>query len=302
MLSERSSGVLLHVTSLASYGGVGDFGPEAYHFVDFLFAGAAAVSGRCCRWLRPGTGLRLTPALSAFAGNPIFISLEILAEQGWIAAERIQGLPGHDGPADYGRANSEKLPLIEEAAANFLDRASDEQRVKFQRFCTDNLSWLADYAMFTVLRQQFGYASWHEWPAEYAQRKGDALARLMNDHGRELAVEQAVQYIFSEQWTALRAYACERKIQILGDVAIFVNYDSADVWTTPGIFELDEDLRPLRVSGVPPDYFSATGQTMGESALPVGCAEGSRVRLVGGADSAGADTVRRNPAGSLSRF
>ncbi len=262
MLSERSSGVLLHVTSLPSYGGVGDFGPEAYHFVDFLFA-AQQRFWQVLPLAPTGYGSSPYSALSAFAGNPIFISLEVLAEQGWIAAERIKGLPGHDGPVDYGRANSEKLPLIEEAAGNFLDRASDEQRAKFQRFCTDNLSWLADYAMFTVLRRQFGYASWHEWPPEYAQRRGDALARLMNEHGRELAVEQAVQYIFSEQWTALRAYGAERKIEILGDVAIFVNYDSADVWTSPGIFELDEDLMPLRVSGVPPDYFSATGQRWG---------------------------------------
>ena len=211
------------------------------------------------------TGYGSSPysALSAFAGNPIFISLEILADQGWIAPDRIQNLPGREGPADYHRAHAEKLPLIEEAAANFLDCATGEQRVKFQKFCTDNISWLADYAMFTVLRRQYGFASWHEWPAEYAQRKGDALATLMNDHGRDLAIEQAVQYIFSEQWHALRNYACERKIKILGDIAIFVNYDSADVWTNPHIFELDDHLLPIRVSGVPPDYFSATGQRWG---------------------------------------
>jgi 4-alpha-glucanotransferase len=262
MLSERVSGVLLHVSSLPSYGGVGDFGPEAYHFVDFLAASQQRI------WqvlpLSP-TGYGSSPysALSAFAGNPIFISLEVLADQGWIAPERIQNLPGREGPADYGRAQDEKLPLIEEAAGNFLDRATDEQRIKFQKFCTDNTSWLADYAMFTVLRRLYGYASWHEWPAEYAQRKGSALATLMNDHGRELAVEQAVQYIFSEQWSALRHYGCERKVKILGDIAIFVNYDSADVWTSPDIFELDDQLRPIRVSGVPPDYFSATGQRWG---------------------------------------
>ncbi len=262
MLVERVSGVLLHVTSLPSYGGVGDFGPEAYAFVDFLAASQQRL------WqvlpLSP-TGYGSSPysALSAFAGNPILISLEVLADQGWITRERIAGLPGHDGPADYGRAHTEKLPLVEEAAANFLDRASDEQRAKFQKFCTDNASWLADYAMYTVLRRDFGYASWHEWPEEYAHRKGDAISKLMNDHGRELAIEQVVQYIFSEQWCALRTYAAERKVRILGDVAIFVSYDSADVWTTPDIFELDDQLRPLRVSGVPPDYFSATGQRWG---------------------------------------
>ena len=262
MLSERISGVLLHVTSLPSYGGVGDFGPEAYRFVDFLAASQQRL------WqvlpLSP-TGYGSSPysALSAFAGNPVLISLEILADQGWIAHDRIQGLPGGEGPVNYGRAHAEKLPLIEEAARNFLDRASDEQRTKFQKFCTENASWLADYAMYTVLRRQFGYASWHNWPVEYAQRKGDALATLMNDHGHELAREQVVQYIFSEQWCALRAYAADRKVKILGDIAIFVSYDSADVWTTPDIFELDDQLRPIRVSGVPPDYFSANGQRWG---------------------------------------
>jgi 4-alpha-glucanotransferase len=262
MLSERVSGVLLHVTSLPSYGGIGDFGPEAYAFVDFLAAAEQRI------WqvlpLSP-TGYGSSPysALSAFAGNPILISLELLAEQGWIDPARIQNLPGHEGPADYARAYSEKLPLVEEAAANFLDRATPDQRLRFQKFCTDNHAWLADYALYTVLRRIHGYGSWHQWPEDYARRKGGALSQLMNDHGRELAIEQAVQYLFSEQWCALRTYAAERKIQILGDVAIFVSYDSADVWTNPDLFELDENLLPIRVSGVPPDYFSATGQRWG---------------------------------------
>jgi 4-alpha-glucanotransferase len=262
MLKERISGVLLHVTSLPSYGGVGDFGPAARAFVDFLAASKQRL------WqvlpLSP-TGYGSSPysALSAFAGNPVLISLEVLAQQGWIGWERIQGLAGHDGPADFVRAALEKMPLIEEAAANFLDRAKDDQRLRFHKFCAENSSWLADWAMFSVLRRQFAYASWHEWPAEYAHRKDEALARLLTEKGRELAIEQAVQYFFSEQWCALRAYALERDIRIMGDIAIFVNFDSADVWTNPDIFELDEDLRPIRVSGVPPDYFSATGQRWG---------------------------------------
>lgn len=262
MLSERISGVLLHVTSLPSSGGVGDFGPAARAFVDFLAASKQRM------WqvlpLSP-TGYGSSPysALSAFAGNPLLISLDLLAEQGWIEWERIGGLPGQNGPADFGAVFEQKLPLIEEAAANFLDRASDQQRLPFQRFCADNMSWLLDYASYTVLRRMFSYASWHEWPPEYAQRKGDALTRLLGEKSRELAVEQVVQYFFNEQWCSLRAYCKEREIQIMGDVAIFVSYDSADVWTNPGLFELDEERRPLRVSGVPPDYFSSTGQRWG---------------------------------------
>ncbi|MDQ2834331.1 MAG: 4-alpha-glucanotransferase [Acidobacteriota bacterium] len=259
---ERISGVLLHVTSLPSYGGVGDFGPAAYAFIDFLNAAKQRL------WqvlpLSP-TGYGSSPysALSAFAGNPILISLELLVRDGWIAAERIEGLPGHDGPADFGAAQERKLPLIEEAAANFLDHASSEQRLKFQKFCRDNSAWLQDYAMFNVLRRRYEYASWHEWPVSYARRHPDVLTAALNEFGRELAVEQAVQFFFGEQWCALKAYCGERKIRVMGDVAIFVNYDSADVWTHPEMFELDENLRPVRVSGVPPDYFSVTGQRWG---------------------------------------
>jgi 4-alpha-glucanotransferase len=262
MNQDRMSGVLLHVTSLPSYGGVGDFGPAAYEFVDFLAAAKQRV------WqvlpLSP-TGYGSSPysALSAFAGNPELISLERLVEAGWIAAERIAGLAGHEGPADFGAATTKKLPLIEEAAGNFLDHAGDEARTRFQTFCKDNLSWLQDYAMFNVLRRRFGYKSWHEWPPEYAHRKHDALTASLTDLGREIAIEQAVQYFFDEQWCALRTYCKARDIRVLGDVAIFVNYDSADVWTNPHLFELDEQGQMIRVSGVPPDYFSANGQRWG---------------------------------------
>jgi 4-alpha-glucanotransferase len=262
MTPERISGILLHVTSLPSYGGIGDFGPAAYGFVDFL------VQAKQRLWqvlpLSP-TGYGSSPysALSAFAGNSLLISLEKLADAGWIGWDRIGGLAGHDGPCDFASAFSRKQPLIEEAAANFLDHAGDKDRVCFQRFCQDNISWLTDWAMFSVLRKRFAYASWSEWPAEYALRQSDAMTAFMNEAGRELAIEQAIQYFFSEQWGALRKYCAERKVRILGDVAIFVSYDSADVWTHPEIFELDEQRKPLRVSGVPPDYFSKTGQRWG---------------------------------------
>jgi 4-alpha-glucanotransferase len=156
-----------------------------------------------------------------------------------------------------------KQALIEEAAGNFLDRADDAVRARFQNFCQENMSWLPEYALFNVLRRRFGQVCWIDWPEEYALRKHDALAALLTEQARALAVEQAVQFFFDEQWRALRAYCAERDIRILGDVAIFVNYDSAEVWTHPEIFELDEKGRMLRVSGVPPDYYSATGQRWG---------------------------------------
>ena len=262
MISERVSGVLLHITSLPSYGGIGDFGPAAYEFVDFLMEAQQRL------WqvlpLSPvGYGDSPYSALSAFAGNYALISLERLVEQGWLTADRIEGLPGHNGAADFGAAFQLKLPLIEEAAGNFLDRASDEDRQRFTRFSHDNLSWLTDYALFNVLRRRYEYRSWIEWPEEYALRKPEALSALMNEEQRALAIEQVIQFFFDEQWTALKKYANERKVKILGDIAIFVSYDSADVWTHPEIFELDERRAPIRVSGVPPDYFSKTGQRWG---------------------------------------
>lgn len=262
MDQDRISGVLLHITSLPSYGGVGDFGPAAYGFVDFL----AAAKQRLWQVLPLSpTGYGSSPysALSAFAGNPLLISLERLVDAGWISHDRIAGLTGHEGPADFGGAITGKLPLVEEAAANFLDHASGEDRVRFQRFCQENIAWLTDYAMYAVLRRRFGYASWHQWPEEFAFRKHEAMTAVLNEYSRELAIEQAVQFFFDEQWCSLRAYCKERDVRVLGDVAIFVSYDSADVWTHPEVFELDENRHMLRVSGVPPDYFSATGQRWG---------------------------------------
>ncbi len=262
MNRDRMSGVLLHVTSLPSPGGVGDFGPAAYAFVDFL----AAAKQRLWQVLPlnpPGFGGSPYSAVSAFAGNPALISPERLAEEGWIAAERVQEWARLDEPADLVAAARRKLPLIEDAAGNFLERAGDGDLARFQNFCQENMSWLPDYASFIVLRRRFGDASWNQWPEEFALRKHDTLAALLTEQGRDLAVEQVIQFFFDEQWRALRAYCTERKIRILGDLAIFVNYDSADVWMHPELFELDEKGRMVRVSGVPPDYYSATGQRWG---------------------------------------
>ncbi|MBE7159584.1 MAG: 4-alpha-glucanotransferase, partial [Rhodospirillales bacterium] len=208
---QRVSGVLLHVTSLPSYGGIGDFGPAAYAFVDFL------VASRQRLWqvlpLNP-TGYGSSPysALSAFSGNATLISLERLVEQGWLSAERIEGLPGHEGPCDFGAAVERKLPLIEEAAASFLDQAAPEDRARFQRFAQENSSWLTDWALFSVLRRRFGQQAWIDWPEEYSRRNADTITAVLNDSGRELATEQVVQFFFQEQWAALRAYCAERNV------------------------------------------------------------------------------------------
>jgi 4-alpha-glucanotransferase len=262
MALERSSGLLLHISSLPSYGGIGDFGPAAYAFADFL----AAAKQRLWQVLPLNpTGYGNSPyaALSAFAGNPLLISLEKLVESGWLSAEQIAGLPGHHGNVQFEEVEQRKSPLLLQAARNFLSQHDDQQWARFQRFREENAFWLADWARYSILRQRFSTGAWLAWPKEFAHRDADALSRLQKESLGELEVEQAVQFAFDEQWKALRDYCAEREIRFIGDVAIFVNFDSADVWTHPEIFELKEDLTPIRVAGVPPDYFSATGQRWG---------------------------------------
>lgn len=262
MAFERSSGLLLHITSLPSYGGIGDLGPAAYAFADFLSAAKQ-------RWwqvlpLSP-TGYGNSPyaALSAFAGNPMLLSLEHLSDWGWIDGERIAGLPGRSGDVRFEEIERLKPPLLREAARNFLERRPQEQWARFEAFCAANHSWLEDYVLFAVLQQRFHTASWKAWPEELAFRNGEALERVRQEEREALAVERVIQFAFEEQWSALRRYCADRGIQFIGDVAIFVNYDSADVWIHRDLFELREDGSPIRVSGVPPDYFSETGQRWG---------------------------------------
>jgi 4-alpha-glucanotransferase len=262
MALDRSSGLLLHISSLPSYGGIGDFGPAAYAFADFL----AEAKQRLWQVLPLNpTGYGNSPyaALSAFAGNPLLISLEKLVEVGWLSAEQIAGLPGHHGNVHFEEVEQRKWPLLLQAARNFLSHHDDQQWARFQRFREENAFWLADWARYSILRQRFATGAWLAWPKEFSHRNADALLRLQKESQGELEVEQAVQFAFDEQWKALRAYCAEREIRFIGDVAIFVNFDSADVWTHPEIFELKKDLTPIRVAGVPPDYFSATGQRWG---------------------------------------
>jgi 4-alpha-glucanotransferase len=262
MAFERASGLLLHITSLPSYGGIGDMGPAAYEFADFL----AAAKQRLWQVLPlspVGYGNSPYAALSAFAGNPLLISLEKLRDWGWLSDDRLAGLPGRSGNVRFDEVEAAKMPLLKEAARNFLAHHDAAQWQRFEAYCSEHSAWLNDYVFYNVLRQKFNTANWRQWPDELARRDLQALNRVRSEHNQELAIEQVIQFAFDEQWSALRAYAAERGIRFIGDVAIFVSYDSADVWMHPEMFELDEDLRPVRVSGVPPDYFSATGQRWG---------------------------------------
>jgi 4-alpha-glucanotransferase len=258
----RAAGVLLHPTSLPSRGGIGDFGPAAYQFVDALAAARQAL------WqvlpLGPlGQGNSPYSSTSAFAGNPLLISLERLSQHGWIDAGRLSDLASDHGPVEYTQVFAKKLPLLFEAGRNFLANASPAARARFTRFCSENSWWLDDFVLFDALRSQQKLAGWKDWPAALACRKTAALEKARKDLAVDLQIRSSLQFAFYEQWQALRRYCAQHSIRIVGDVAIFVNYDSADVWMHRDLFRLDDKLEPEVVSGVPPDFFSKTGQRWG---------------------------------------
>jgi 4-alpha-glucanotransferase len=262
MSLERASGILLHPTSLPSRGGIGDFGPAAYEFIEFLAAARQGV------WqvlpLNPiGMGNSPYSSNSAFAGNPLLISLERLAERGWLDRGRLDAIPDRDGNINYDEVRALKMPLLQEAAERFLQHGRSEDRARYDGFQTETSWWLEDFVLYDVLKQHHGGESWNRWPRELAHRYPEALDRVRRELGAEIERERVIQFAFFEQWAALRRACHMRSIRIMGDVAIFVNYDSADVWTHPDIFRLDAERNPEVVSGVPPDAFSETGQYWG---------------------------------------
>src|SRR5258708_14359752 len=259
---ERACGTLLHVTSLPSRDGIGDLGPEAYRFVDFL------ADSRQRLWqvltISPaGTGNSPYSATSAFAGNPLLISIERLVERGWLDKSALAKLPSASNHVDFEQVRATKLPLLNEAATRFLDIADGSSRKRFDEFCWLNGWWVEDYVLFEVLRNQFEERSWTEWPDDLRRHRPEAIEVLRHERARELDIARAVQFFFFEQWRSMHQYCASRGVKLIGDVAIFVNLDSADVWNHPEIFQLDEDLKPISVSGVPPDFFSKTGQRWG---------------------------------------
>jgi 4-alpha-glucanotransferase len=262
MISQRSSGILLHPSSLPSRGGIGDFGPAAYEFVDWL------TEARQTLWQilpmgPPGYGNSPYSCTSAFAGNILFVSAERLADVGLLSHERVAELPDGESPVDYESVRTHKVPLLWEAADRFFAGANGQLREDYDRFCNQNAWWLEDHALFSVLREELQNEAWHSWPADLVKREPAALEKALRDHARELNRERFLQFAFFEQWRKLHAYCTERGIRVVGDLAIFVSYDSADVWTHPEIFQLREDLLPEVIAGVPPDAFSETGQRWG---------------------------------------
>jgi 4-alpha-glucanotransferase len=259
----RAAGILLHPTSLPGPFGLGELGREAVAFLDFL-----QETGQSLWQVLPlgPTGYGDSPyqCFSAFAGNPLLVSLETLREAGLLDEAdlgKARGLP--DGSVDYGAVIGSRLPLLKKAWAAFERNAPAGKAEAFETFQSKEAGWLQDFSLFLALKRTHGGAPWHRWERELARRERGALEKARKQlagEAREVAFEQ---WLFFTQWTALRAAAKSRGIRIMGDVPIFVSHDSADVWSRPELFHLAEDGQASLQAGVPPDYFSATGQLWG---------------------------------------
>ena len=263
MTFPRASGVLLHLTSLPGPHGSGDFGPAACHFVDWL------VSAKQTLWqILPlgGIGPGNSPYMSssAFAGNPLLIDLAELQQHGWL--DEIDLLPGaglSDARVQFGAVVPWRMARLQKAATRFGQTASADNRADYADFCLHHASWLEDYGLFMALAEIHPGIDWCDWPAPLAHHDAQALQQVSADHAARIAFWKFAQWCFFRQWKKLRAYANARGIKIVGDAPIFIAYQSAEVWARPELFELDAEGQATVVAGVPPDFFSATGQRWG---------------------------------------
>ena len=258
----RRSGILLHVTSLPGPFGIGDLGPQAHAWVDAL-AAARQSSWQILPLTPLGYGNSPYQSSSAFAGNTLLISPQWLAERGWVPAEALPPTTHSPDVVDWEAARKLKAEVLKLAWKSFTGDGGHTLRPFFDQFCHDEAAWLDDYALFACLKELHGGASWVEWPPEYAAREPRALEHARRGFAREMEFQRFGQFVFFRQMAELKQYAHAHGVELLGDLPIFVAEDSADVWARPELFLLDERRRPAVVAGVPPDYFSQTGQRWG---------------------------------------
>ena len=258
---ERSSGILMPISSLPSPYGIGTFGKAAYDFVDFL----DKAGQRWWQILPVGpTSLGDSPYMSpsAYAGNPFYIDLDMLVEDGLLKQEEIDAYSWGKDPSrvDYTLLQEQRLPLLKKAA----ERGMDRDREGAEAFAADNADWLPDYTLYMALKDHFEMKDWMEWPDEAIRmHRPDAVAAYRKQLDGQVRFYTYLQFLFFSQWKKLRAYAKEKGIGIIGDMPIYVAMDSADVWSSPEYFMLDEKNVPVKVAGVPPDYFCEDGQLWG---------------------------------------
>ena len=259
-MAPRTSGLLLHPTSLPGPGGIGDLGPEAIRFADFL-AGAKQGVWQVLPLGPTGYGDSPYQCFSAFAGNPLLVSLEGLVERGLLEPKDLA--PAREFRTDrveFAAVQDHKLPLLFRASAAFH---AGGDAAAFEAFCQQEAHWLDDFALFMALKAENGNTSWHTWPRPLSVRLPEAIRAAGERLAEQVRAQKTVQFFFFEQWHALHEECRQRGIRLMGDIPIFVSHDSADVWAHPEIFFLAADGRPALIAGVPPDYFSATGQLWG---------------------------------------
>ena len=253
-MSQRRAGILCHITSIPNDSGPGDFGKHTYQFIDLLSSCGFSV------WqiLPMGpTHADLSPylSLSAHAGNQQLIDLSWLQTRGWLTTEDIN--------KSYLSTVVQKNECLKQAYLNFKAQHNAEEYEAFNQFKQNNAYWLDDYALYMTLREMHSNTAWNEWPTEYRDYQTSALKEVKQTHQASIESIQFHQYVFFTQWEAIKNYANERDIIIIGDIPIFVSYDSAEVWAKRKYFALGENGKPQFVAGVPPDYFSETGQRWG---------------------------------------
>jgi 4-alpha-glucanotransferase len=261
-MNRRASGILLHVTSLPSPFGIGDLGPWAFRFVDFLH------QARQSYWQI----LPVTPtdsrydnspyhSISAFAGNPLLISPELLVQDGLLTQGDLEtGEAIAEGRVSFREAIRIKERLFPKVFKNFL---AHKPAAEYERFCKENAWWLDDFALFTALKFRFKDRCWIDWPEELRHRRPEALAAARGELAEQIEEAKCLQFLFFRQWHRLKDYCGEKGVQIIGDIPIYLDYDSADVWSRPELYKLDDAKRQYVKAGVPPDYFSETGQLWG---------------------------------------
>ena len=268
IMFERSSGILLHPTSFPGKYGIGTLGKEAFSFIDFLKKSHQKL------WqifpLGP-TGYGDSPyqSFSSFAGNPYLIDFDLLIKDGLLTEDDLKNVNFGDNEEyiDYGAIYNEKFPLLKKAYGNFKNADHDLEREYteelFDKFKQENISWLDDYTLFISLKNHFNGLPWNEWPEDIRSRDEAAISKYTIALKDEIDYQKFIQYLFFTQWLNVKRYANENGIKVIGDIPIFVAADSADTWANLDIFLFDKDLKPVKVAGVPPDYFSATGQLWG---------------------------------------
>jgi len=260
---DRKNGILLHISSLPSPYGIGDLGPDAHAFVEYL-----GQSKQSCWQILPlnptnsGTGNSPYNAYSASAGNPLFISPDILLEQGILSRENVTPpSPFAQDHVEYARVAAWKNHLLKIAFENALPGLQNHN--SYTTFCSRNSPWLKDYALFAALKEHLQGLPWYYWPEDLKCRKTEAVSRWQQKLSMEIEREKFKQFLFFEQWNTLKHHCTRQGVTILGDMPIYVSLDSCDVWSHPELFVLDDQLLPIYVAGAPPDYFSAKGQLWG---------------------------------------